>query len=450
MLLLLAGHGGWAHNKDNRMALREGMAVIMMRRVARTAISHAIRDGVAAFLLLGACLMPTGARSELNRSPDLETWGDLDGIVAEEYAGLTNFAFIYPPRTECGTNGCFSHIELWGGWHTFSPEGGVAEVTNHLQPALRYGIPIWRLTVIETTDVSRVWLYLTSDGTAFRTNDAPASLDPQQWVREVYREGPPSYLSGPEADAWYSNRDRSRFAFSFTLIASNDWPLLIAAFAAAATNSPPPGSPPLVLPEDTNRVAFAAVQASSNELSLSVYTPVEGLPVDLLTRPALGPAATNLWLIRSTFMPSAPFDTWTGPYMGSAGFFLAARTDTDSDGDGISDCRETFVLGTRPDRWDSAGLAIGDFARMYVYGLAPLLRDTNGDGMDDDEAIMRGLNPATQDAGVGASEIRYVHDADDRLTGAFTTTAGATGGGAATYTLSPAHNLRAVSERSAP
>ena len=423
------------------MAMKDGMGVSGIAAVARS--------GLAAIFLAAGVVGPRPAAADWFVPDNLATPEDLDGIVAEEYASLTNFAFIYPPRTQVGTNDCFSHIELWGGWYTFSPESDIAGVTNYLQPTLRYGIPLWKVAVVETTDVSRVWLYLASDGASFATNTTPASLDPQQWVRDVYRGGPPSYLSGTEIDEWYDNRDRSRFAFSFTLIASNDWPLLLAAFAAAATNNPPPGSPPLVMPADTNRVAFAAVQASSNELSLSVYTPVDKLPVDLLTRSTLGQTATNSWLIRSTFTPSAPFDTWSGPYMGSTAFFLAARTDIDSDGDGISDCRETFVLGTRPDRWDSAGLAIGDFARMYVYGLAPLLRDTNGDGMDDDEAIMNGMNPVTQNAGVGASEIRYLYDPDDRLTGAFTTTSGGTGGGAATYTLSPAHNAQAVSERSA-
>ena len=394
-----------------------------------------------------AVFVPASAHADWYQPVNLESLDDLDGVVAEEYASLTNFAFIYPPRTVAGTNSCFSHFELWGGWYTFSPEGEVAGVTNYLQPTLHYGVPMWKLAVIETADVSRVWLYQAPDGASFATNDTPASLDPQQWVRDVYRGGPPSYLSGAEADDWYENRDRSRFAFSLTLISSNDWPQLIAAIAAAATNNPPPGSPPLVLPEDTNRVAFAAVQASSNGLSLSVYTPVDNLPVDLLTRPTLAEAATNSWLIRSTFMPSAPFDTWSGPYLGSMGFFLAARTDIDSDGDGISDCRENYVLGTRPDQWDSAGLAIGDFVRMYVYGLAPLLRDTNGDGMDDDEAILRGINPVTQTNAVGASEIRYLHDEDDRLTGVFTTTAESKGGGAALYTVSPAHNLTAAGER---
>jgi len=392
-------------------------------------------------LVLMVLHIPVAAFAGWDLPPNLETWGELDGVVAESYASLTNEVFVYPPVA------CRFSIPC--GRFTFSPGGELAGVTNFVAPTFLFGVPMWQINVIETVTVSRVWLYAGTDG-FFRTNAAPAALDPRLWVDEVYRQGPPAYLSETEVDEWYKDRTRDRFEVGITLISSDDWPMLQAAIIAAATNNPPPGSQPLVLPADTNRVAFAAVQASPNELSLSVYTPVDKLPVDLLTQPTLGQTATNSWLIRSTFTPSAPFDTWSGPYMGSMGFFLAARTDIDGDGDGISDCRETFVLGTRPDQWDSAGLAIGDFARMYVYGLAPLLRDTNGDGMDDDEAILRGLNPVTQNAGAGTSTIRYCYDADDRLTGTFTTTSGGTGGGAALYTVSPAHNTLSVGERSAP
>jgi len=420
------------------------MFAVSLAAGGRAAVSRLQRAGrlfPAVLFLIGCCSART-ARADAYQPVNLETWNGFDGTVAEEYEGLTNWVFICPP-TSC-------RFSIPCGRFTFSPDSDVAGVTNFVAPAFLFGVPVWRIDAVETVTVSRVWLYTATDGTPFRTNDAPSAFDPRQWVRDVYRGDPPAYLTGAEIDEWYKERARDRFVLGFTLISSNDWPTLRAATLAAATNNPPPGSPPLVMPADSNRLAFAAVQASSNTLDLSVYTPVDKLPVDLLTIPALEHAATPSWLIRSTFSPSAPFDTWSGTFSGTAGFFLAARTDIDSDGDGISDCREIHVLGTDPDKWDSAGLAIGDFARMYVYGLDPLSRDTNGDGMDDDEAIMRGLNPATQDAGAGASEIRYVHDADDRLLGAFTTTPGGTGGGAATYTLSPAHNAQAVSERSAP
>ena len=397
----------------------------------------------ALFLVLMAVWvsMPSAASAGWSQPVSLETWDDLDGAVADRYASLTNEAYVYPP-------GPF-RFSVPGTRFIFPPEGELSGITNFVAPIHLFGVPLWQINVVETVTVSRVWLYAGIGGCFFRTNDAPAALDPLQWVGDVYRQGPPPYLSEPERETWYADRARDRLGLDITMISSNDWPALQSAMVAAATNNPPPGSPPLVLPEDTNRIAFAAVQAVSNALNLSVYTPVDRLPVDLLTRPALG-TATNAWLIRSTFFPAEPFDTWSGPYMGSTGFFLAARTDTDSDGDGISDCREIYVLGTRPDRWDSAGLAIGDFARMYVYGLAPLLRDTNGDGMDDDESILRGMNPVTQTNTVDSSTIRYLYDRDDRLTGTFTTTSGGTGGGAALYTVSPAHNVHAVSERSAP
>ena len=406
-------------------------------RAAASRLQKAGRVSPAVLFLIGCC----SARGDLYQPVNLETWNDFDGVVAESYASLTNEAFIYPPVS------CRFSIPC--GRFIFSPDSELAGVTNLVAPTFLFGVPMWRVDVVETATVSRVWLYTGTDGFPFRTNDAPAALDARQWVDEVYRQGPPAYLSETEVDEWYKERARDRFGLGFTLISSNDWPTLWAATLAAATNNPPPGSPPLVMPADTNRLAFAAVQVKSNALELSVYTPVDRLPVDLLTRPALSPV-TGAWLIRSTFFPAEPFDTWSGAFSGAAGFFLAARTDIDGDGDGISDCRETYVLGTDPDKWDSAGLAIGDFARMYVYGLAPLLRDTNGDGMDDDEAILRGLNPATQNAGAGASTVRYLYDEDDRLTGTFTTTSGGAGGGAALYTVSPAHNALSVGERSAP
>jgi hypothetical protein len=265
----------------------------------------------------------------------------------------------------------------------------------------------------------------------------------------VYRDGPPAYLTGSEIDDWYAARARDRIGLGLTLIASNDWPTLLAALDAAATNNPPPGTPPLALPADTNRLAIASAQTSAGALALFLYTPVDKLPTDILTRPALG-LTTNGWLIHSSFFPAVPFDAWRTVLSAGSGFFMAARCDLDTDADGIPDDRELYVLGTDRQLWDSAGLTLGDFARLYVYGLAPLRRDSNDDGMDDDEAILRGLNPVTANANVGAATIRYLHDADDRLTGVFTTDAGGVGGGAARYIPSPAHNTLAVSERSAP
>jgi len=183
-------------------------------------------------------------------------------------------------------------------------------------------------------------------------------------------------------------------------------------------------------------------------MEMALYTPVDELPIDIFYRIILGPI-TNGWSMRSTFYADEPFDTIQTPVLSSMCFYLAARADIDSDGDGISDGREKFVLGTDPGKWDSAGLFFGDFLRMYVYGLDPTSRDTNGDGMDDDEAILNGFNPVTTTVNTGSGTIRYYHDTDDRLQAVYTTTDSGDGGGAAQYDLSPAHNTISISERSA-
>ena len=129
----------------------------------------------------------------------------------------------------------------------------------------------------------------------------------------------------------------------------------------------------------------------------------------------------------------------------SAAFFELGSVDVDSDGDGIPDFIEINVTGTDPYKWDSAGTSLGDFARMFVFGLSVTNRDSNGDGMDDDEAILAGFNPNTSNTVAGAASIRYYYDADDRVAGTFS----GSPAGAVRYRVSPAGNPASTAERSA-
>lgn len=371
----------------------------------------------------------------------LESWTDFDAVVAAGYNNLTNQALLYPPGDYW--------ISIPVGRFLFAPEDELSGVTNLITPTKMYGVSTWQVTIVETVNVSRVWLYTGEGAALFYTNDAPASLDAEQWVDDAYTMGPPDYLTAKEIEVWYAERARDRFELSITLIASNDWPVLLAGLNAAVTNNPPAGAQPLTLPEDISRVAFASVQSLANAMEIALYTPVDKLPIDIFSRIALG-SVTNGWSMRSTLYADAPFDTIQSPVFDSRGFYLAARADIDSDGDGIPDGREKFVLGTDPNKWDSAGLFFGDFLRIYVYGLDPLNRDTNGDGMDDDEAILNEYNPVTTTATPGNSSIRYYYDADDRLQSVYTTTSSGNGGGAAQYELSPSHNTISISARSQP
>ena len=107
-----------------------------------------------------------------------------------------------------------------------------------------------------------------------------------------------------------------------------------------------------------------------------------------------------------------------------ASAFFAFGTHADSDEDGIYDGRERFLVRTNPHCWDSDGDGLSDGAELSD-GTDPHSRDTDGDGHDDDEQM---LIPAASPP-AGGNTIRYYHDADGRLVGAYV---GASGGASTT------------------
>ena len=68
----------------------------------------------------------------------------------------------------------------------------------------------------------------------------------------------------------------------------------------------------------------------------------------------------------------------------------------DSDGDGIDDATELWVIGTDPMNADTDGDGLIDFE--VVFGLDPLNPDTDGDGLSDgDEVFLYGTDPFDPD-----------------------------------------------------
>jgi hypothetical protein len=64
----------------------------------------------------------------------------------------------------------------------------------------------------------------------------------------------------------------------------------------------------------------------------------------------------------------------------------------DSDGDGLSDRRET-ELGLDPTRPDSDADTVNDGDEVMKYGTNPLNRDTDRDTYEDGMEIQNGFNP---------------------------------------------------------
>ena len=69
----------------------------------------------------------------------------------------------------------------------------------------------------------------------------------------------------------------------------------------------------------------------------------------------------------------------------------------DTDGDGLSDEVEVFVIGTSPIDEDTDGDGLIDYE--VVYGLNPLNPDTDGDGVWDGQELIDGTDPFVPDRG---------------------------------------------------
>ena len=68
---------------------------------------------------------------------------------------------------------------------------------------------------------------------------------------------------------------------------------------------------------------------------------------------------------------------------------------TDTDGDGLSDAIEVYVLGTLPTDADTDDDGLIDYE--VVFGLNPLNPDTDGDGVNDGQELQDGTNPFVPD-----------------------------------------------------
>jgi len=82
-------------------------------------------------------------------------------------------------------------------------------------------------------------------------------------------------------------------------------------------------------------------------------------------------------------------------------------TTTDTDGDGIDDATELYVLGTDPTNPDTDGDGLIDLE--YVFGLNPLNPDTDGDGVSDGQELINGTDPLRPDFGGGGGVFAGVY-----------------------------------------
>lgn len=98
-------------------------------------------------------------------------------------------------------------------------------------------------------------------------------------------------------------------------------------------------------------------------------------------------------------------------------FFVEFGRHVDNDDDGIYDARESRLYGTAPCVWDTDGDGVDDGSEIAA-GTDPRNPDSDEDGYPDGEEMAARTNPLAWNPGAGAT-IRYSHDDDDRLMSAY-------------------------------
>jgi hypothetical protein len=76
--------------------------------------------------------------------------------------------------------------------------------------------------------------------------------------------------------------------------------------------------------------------------------------------------------------------------VGSSEKTFVYQVFTDTDGDSLSNYRETNILHTNPANADTDGDTLNDYAEVYTYHTNPLLADEDNDGLNDAEELLAG------------------------------------------------------------
>jgi hypothetical protein len=136
------------------------------------------------------------------------------------------------------------------------------------------------------------------------------------------------------------------------------------------------------------------------------YESQAGLAVNLNATPSDGyPNYTYQWYFNGFPIPSflagtnptysidgasSSEGTWRVEVTNSAGTTSAEfeyRVFTDADSDGLSDYRESNILGTDPNLADSDNDGLNDYVEVNSYSTNPTLNDTDSDGLSDGDEV---------------------------------------------------------------
>jgi flagellin-like protein len=118
----------------------------------------------------------------------------------------------------------------------------------------------------------------------------------------------------------------------------------------------------------------------------------------------------NFGVTDGQYQVTTPKQTYCIDDMGIDGQYELAPTIQDTTDDGLSDYRQTEILGTDPALNDTTGDGLNDSRQVHNIGTDPTLNDTSGDGFPDKVAVNKQkLDPTQKNVLVEVDYMSGVH-----------------------------------------
>jgi hypothetical protein len=282
-------------------------------------------------------------------------------------------------------------IGMNGGYAAFRVRDFPLSFTKLLIPVSRHGVDVYPVTVAENA-LTRETLFF---NTAHRLIGSLAPLrgyDPYAWLGVDYF----TLSKTLEERAWdLALKDPARVTCTFLLLPYNKITEM-----AYATTVLADSKTVVTLDLTANSMATAesiiedivirSVTPSSNGAVLDIAWP-EGFTnrLEVATIASLGPTGWTPLppLILTEGRESCIWTDTVSGASGSARFYTVGNIDYDSDGDVLSDARETKVYGTLPDSTDTDVDGLSDGFEVLTIQSNPLQYDTDGDTLGDGNEV---------------------------------------------------------------
>jgi flagellin-like protein len=118
----------------------------------------------------------------------------------------------------------------------------------------------------------------------------------------------------------------------------------------------------------------------------------------------------NFGVTDGQYQVTTPKQTYCIDDMGIDGQYELAPTIQDTTDDGLSDYRQTEILGTDPTVNDTTGDGLNDSRQVHTIGTDPTVNDTTGDGFPDKVAVNKqNLEPTQKNILVEVDYMSGVH-----------------------------------------